>query len=161
VELIHGKVVFMPAMGNPHFVAFGLTEDALRTAFGPGYWVRFQAALNLPQASAPEPDVAVVPGTPRSYTDHPTTALLVVEVSETSLRNDRNRKGPLYAQAGITDYWSINLVDMQLEVFRDPQPDANRPHRFTYGQVTILNAPDVVTPLAAPHARIVVANLLP
>jgi Uma2 family endonuclease len=161
VELIEGEIIVMPVMKNPHAIAITLAEDALRAAFGPGHWIRPQMPLHFGLWSEPEPDVAVAQGGPRDYADHPTTALLVVEISETTLRYDRGRKGPLYAQAGITDYWIVNLVDRQLEVYRDPQPDPKRPRHYTYAQVTILKATDVVTPLAAPNARIAVADLLP
>jgi Uma2 family endonuclease len=161
VELVNGKVIRMPPMTNPHVAGITLTEDALRAAFGPGYWVRIQAPLDLTATSAPEPDLAVVPGGPRDYTDHPTTALLVVEVSDTSLAFDRRWKGPLYTRAGIADYWILNLVDRQLEVRRQPQPDTARPGRFRYAQETVLTAADAVSPLAAAHASIPVADLLP
>jgi Uma2 family endonuclease len=161
VELIRGRIVQMPAMKNLHVAAVTLVEDALRGAFGPGYWIRIQAPLDLPGASEPEPDLAVVRGGPRDYTDHPQTALLVVEVSDTTLRYDRNGKGPLYARAGIADYWIVNLVDGELEIYRDPQRDPQRKRRFAYAQTAILKAGDHATALAAPKARIAVADLLP
>jgi Uma2 family endonuclease len=161
VELIQGRIVQMPAMKNLHVTGVGLTEDALRAAFGPKHWVRIQAPLDLPGASEPEPDLAVVPGGPRDYTDHPKTALLIVEVSDTTLRYDRTRKGAIYARAGIADYWIVNLVDTQLEIYRDPQRDPKRRRRFTYTQVTVHKAGDRVTALAAPKATIAVADLLP
>jgi Uma2 family endonuclease len=160
VELIGGRVVKMPPMKNAHVIGVSLAEDALRAAFGAGHWVRTQAPLNLTRTSAPEPDVAVVAGRPRDYTDHPTTALLVVEVSDTTLAHDR-RKARLYARAGIADYWILNLVAGQLEVHRQPQADPARRRRFTYGSRTILTAGDVIAPLAAPQASILVADLLP
>jgi Uma2 family endonuclease len=57
----------------------------------------------------PEPDLAVVPGRPRDYTGHPTTADLVVEVADTSLDFDTNDKKLLYARAGIRDYWVVDI----------------------------------------------------
>jgi Uma2 family endonuclease len=161
VELIQGRIVQMSAMKNLHVAAVTLVEDALRAAFGAGHWLRIQAPLDLPGASEPEPDLAVVSGGPRDYTDHPKTALLIVEVSDTTLRYDRVRKGPLYARAGIDDYWIVNLVDRQLEVYRDPQRDPKRRRRFAYAQVNVLKAGDLVTPLAAPKASVAVADLLP
>jgi Uma2 family endonuclease len=161
VELIEGEIVEMPVPKPPHVMALGLTEDVLRTAFGRGFWVRTQAPLNLGEASEPEPDLAVVPGGPWDYPEHPTTALLVVEISETTPPIDRGRKASLYARAGLADYWIINLVDRQLEVCRTPGPDASQPHGFGYQGVTILDATESVAPLAAPGARIAVADLLP
>ena len=163
VELIEGVVVQMPAQKNYHAMSISLAHDALRAAFGPGYWVRVQASLDLSPYSVPDPDLAVVKGDPRTHKtpDNPTTALLLVEVSETTLRHDRRVKGSLYARAGIADYWIINLVDWELEVYRNPVPDSRQHFDFGYADVIALPATDHVAPLAAPQSRIAVADLLP
>jgi Uma2 family endonuclease len=161
VELIHGRIVKLPPMRNEHAVGVGLTEDALRMAFGTGHWVRVQMPLPVTAASEPEPDLAVVPGGPRDYTDHPTTALLIVEVSDTTLRYDCGVKARLYARAGIADYWVLDLVHRRLRVFRDPRPDPAHSQRLVYGPATNLNPADTVSPLAAPQSQITVADLLP
>ena len=102
-------------------------------------------------------------GNPRDYlgTGHPKTALLVIEVSDTTLPFDRNRKASLYAAAGIADYWIINLMDRQLEVLRQPIADASAPHGLTYGQTQILKSGEAIAPLAAPTSQIAVTDLLP
>src|SRR5947208_12147300 len=84
VQLIEGEIVEMPAQKNFHAVSIALTDDVLRAAFGTGYWVRVQMSLDLSPLSVPDPDVAVVAGTPRTLAtvNNPTTALLIVEVSE-------------------------------------------------------------------------------
>ncbi len=163
VELIDGEVIDMPAQKNFHALAITLTEDALKIAFGTNYWVRVQMTLDLAPLSSPDPDLAVVAGSPRSHATatNPTSALLIVEVSETTLWYDRNRKAPLYAAAGITDYWIVNLVQRQLEVYRDPVADSTQPFGFRYNNRTIFDPPDKVSPLAAPQAQITVADLLP
>jgi Uma2 family endonuclease len=163
VQLIDGEIIEMPAQKNWHAMAITLTEDALRAAFGPGHWVRVQMSLDLSPHSVPDPDLAVVPGVPRTYmtASNPTTALLIVEVSESTLPYDRGAKASLYATAGIADYWIVNLVQRQLEIHRDPVADGAQPYGFRYANRTILDPPDVVTPLAAPQARVTVADLLP
>lgn len=163
VQLIAGEILVMAAQGNAHAIAIGLTEDALRLAFGPGYWIRVQMSLDLRPHSVPDPDLAVVHGTPRTQdpAHNPTTALMTVEVSETTLRFDQREKASLYARAQIADYWIINLVDRQLEVHRNPVPDSTQKHGYSYADLTFLSPTDFVTPLAAPHARIAVADLLP
>jgi Uma2 family endonuclease len=82
-------------------------------------------------------------------------------VSETTLAYDRGRKASLYAASGIADYWIVNLVQRQLEIYRNPIADASQPFGFRYDQRTILNPNDHASPLAAPPARILVADLLP
>jgi len=121
VELIDGEIVEMSPQHSAHSTAVSLSAEALCTAFGAGFDVRTRMPLALDLYSEPEPDVAVVPGSPRDYRDaHPTTALLVVEVADSTEAYDRDQKGSLYARAA-----------------------------------------DVVSPLAAPQARIAVADLLP
>lgn len=160
VELIEGEVVQMSAQKSLHAVSIGLSESALRNAFGTGYWVRSQMPLHFGSRSGPEPDLAVVPGGPRDYSDHPTSALLVVEVSDTSLDYDRGPKARLYAGAGIADYWIVNLVDRQLEIRRSPGP-AVAGRGFVFADTQFLSLADFAAPLAMPKARINVADLLP
>jgi Uma2 family endonuclease len=161
VELLDGEIVEMPVPKNPHVVALSLTEDALRAAFGGGYWVRTQAPLDLGPASEPAPDLAVVPGKPRDYTDHPTTALLVVEISDTTLSHDRGRKSGVYAAAGIADYWIVNLVRRRLEVFRRPISDSDAKLGWRYATKKIYDQGDAVAPLAARKSPVAVADMFP
>jgi hypothetical protein len=137
-------------------------KDALEAGFNLNFWVRVRASLDLTADSVPDPDLAVVPGAPRSWVSKPvpTSALLVVEVSDTTLWFDRGRKMSLYAAAGIADYWILNIPDEHLEVHRDPVADASQRFGFRYGQVTVLRAGDVVSPLALPAAQIPVADLI-
>ena len=88
--------------------------------------IRIQLPLDLGQTSEPEPDCTIVLAASRqNLAGHPTSAVLVIEVADSSLAYDRGRKGSLYARAGIQDYWIINLVDDRLEVYRDPIPDSS------------------------------------
>lgn len=160
VELIDGEIFEMPALKPPHVTALELTAEVLRASFGAGYCVRTQAPLDLGR-SQPEPDIVVVRGQLRDYVRHPQTALLVVEVSDSTLSYDRRRKAHDYARVGIADYWIVNLIDRQLEVHRVPGPDPARRGRFSYAEVTVVPATGQVIPLAAPNALIAVADLLP
>jgi Uma2 family endonuclease len=167
VELIGGEIVERAPQLNFHSFGIKFMEDALNGAFGPNYWVRVQMSLDLsPHSSLADPDLAVIAGSARSHhqaspsRNVPTTALLVVEVSETTLAYDRGRKMSLYAASGIADYWILNVPDQQLEVHRDPVADASQPFGFRYDQVTVLGAGDVVSPLALPAAQIPVADLI-
>lgn len=163
VELIAGEIVQMPPQKNWHALGITLTEDALRTAFGPGYWIRVQMSLDLTPHSVPDPDLAVIAGSPRTHAraNNPTTALLLVEVSDSTLAYDRRTKGSLYAGAGIADYWILNLVDRRLEVYRHPQPDSKARFGFCYTDEINLGPIDEVSPLALPQARIKIVDLLP
>ena len=139
-----------------------LAETALRHAFGERVHVRSQLPLALDAASEPEPDVAVVAGSPRDYRDaHPSTALLIVEVADTSLEFDRTTKASLYARAGIPDYWLVNLVDARVEVHRNPQRSTGAPAAWHYTSIEPYRAQDRIAPLAHADRSIAVEDLLP
>jgi Uma2 family endonuclease len=162
VELLGGEIVEMPVPGNSPCVSTDNVFEVLRGLFPKdNFWVRMQMPLDLGLDTEAQPDVAVVARAKSSFTDHPTTALLVVEVSDTTLAIDRGLKGSLYARAGIADYWIVNLVGRQLEIYRNPVADEGAPHGFRYGDMVIRAVMDDAAPLAAPQARIAVAALLP
>jgi Uma2 family endonuclease len=160
IELLDGLLVVKEPQGARHVAAVGLVRKALERAFGPRHHVRDAKPVALDDASEPEPDLAVVKGRIREYADaHPSAPVLVVEVSQASLGTDRRRKARLYARAGLREYWIVNLVDDLLEVYRDPvRAGAGR---WKYRAVRLLGPAARVSPLAAPGARIRVADLLP
>ncbi len=160
VELIEGEIMVLSPQSWPHASTVDRVAAALGRILGVGFWVRTQVPLNL-GTSYPEPDVSVVPGRREDYSDHPTTAELIVEVSDTTLDYDRTRKASLYARAGIAEYWIVNLVNNQLEVRRNPLPDPSQHYAHGYGSLTTLVPPAVVHPLAAPQVSLAVADLLP
>jgi Uma2 family endonuclease len=162
VELIDGEIVTVTPQKSRHATAVSLVEIALRRGFGAPVVVRTQLPLALDPASEPEPDVAVVAGSPRDYRDaHPSGALLVVEVADTTLAFDRTVKASLYARAGIADYWVLNLVDEQLEVHREPRQATDAVRDWGYSAVERHGREARVAPLARPEHFIVVADLLP
>lgn len=162
IELLDGLLVVREPHGGRHATAVALVRVALEKAFGRSYYVREEKPIALDERSEPEPDVVVVPGRPRDFRDaHPSRPVLVVEVAETSLALDRLRKGGLYARAGIADYWVVNLIDEALEVYREPARAPSGRGDWTYDSVRLLRRNAVVTPLAAPRARIRVGARLP
>jgi Uma2 family endonuclease len=90
-----------------------------------------------------------------------TRLALVIEVADSTLAFDRSEKGSLYARAGIGEYWIVNLKDRALEIYREPLPASDAPFGWRYGTMRSLGPGAVVSPLAAPQARVVVAYLLP
>lgn len=153
VELLDGEILHMTPQGSVHATVIQLVHDALRLAFGPAFSIRPQLPIALAPDSEPEPDLAVVMGNHLDYWDaHPATALLLVEVSDTTLEHDRQRKGNLYARAEIQDYWIVNLIDRCVEVYRGP-------HNGSYRACQRICAGDCIAPLAAPEAMIPVADI--
>ena len=161
IELLGGQLWVSEPQNNPHATAISLGLEAIRKALAPGWHVRVQLPIALDPESEPEPDLAVVSGGPRDYADHPSQPALVVEVADSSLALDREHKGSLYARARLPEYWIVNLVDRVLEVYRESGPDAGAQYGWAYRVLRTLRADERVTPLAAPSARIPIADLLP
>ena len=157
VQLLDGEIIQMTPQGALHRTAVTLVAEAVRAILPPGYHVQVQAPLAISDDGEPEPDVAVIQGAIRDFaTRHPTTALLVVEVADTSLALDRGRKKAAYARARIPEYWILNLPDRSLEVHRDPEPGTG-----TYRAQKTLHPPDEISPVSFPTARILMSALLP
>jgi Uma2 family endonuclease len=164
VELIYGEIVEMSPINRRHAIGTGLIADALEKAFAAGYFVETNQPFAVPGASPgaePLPDVAVIAGSRRDYPNHPDCAAIIVEVSDTTLFYDTTTKAELYATAGITDYWVLDLNSRQLLVFRDPVPLPVGLGATAYKTRLMLGSTESISPLAAPNATIRVADLLP
>jgi len=154
LELLEGVIVQMSPQKERHMRAIVRLTRWLTRSLGDEYEVRPQGPLTLVD-SEPEPDLAVVPASPgHSADDHPQSALLVIEVSGSSLSYDRTVKGRIYARAGIPEYWIVNMAGQCVEVHRDPDPAAGR-----YRTVTALEAEDTLTATSLPDLAVPVASL--
>lgn len=156
VELLAGIITDMSPEGRRHVVAIELAREALSSRIGKRAGMRIQHPLQVAPDSVPEPDLAVVEATdPRAYLqEHPRTALLVVEVSHHTLRRDMDFKAPLYARAGIREYWVENLVHDEITVFREPGPDG-------YASQRSYRRGDRIALLAFPDIELAVDDLIP
>ena len=156
VELIHGKIVNKMPAGAPHEECITLLAEYFRDRFGKQFRYRQEKSINLAElASEPEPDFAVVKDKKYgTYRPAITDIYLLIEVANTSLDKDRSRKAELYAQAGLPEYWIVNLADRQIEVHLQPQPEQGR-----YGSLITYAEQDTFT---SPFAgKVTVAELLP
>lgn len=162
LELIEGEIIRKMPQTGPHAWAIQAVTEIMRPIFGEGHAIRVQLPLIASSISGPEPDVAVVVGSFHDYKrTHPTTAVLTVEVSDTTLAYDRSTKAAIYARAGIEDYWIVNLPDGVLEVHRQPAAMTDQPLGHHYRSITRLTPGDTLAPLGRPDALVSVAALLP
>jgi len=162
VELIEGKFMVLSPQNPQHATTVLQVTALLQNVFGTAYHVRPQLPLDLGQTTEPEPDVTVVAGTLQQYRDaHPTSAVLLIEVSDTTATYDRRHNGSLYARAGIADYWIVNLPRRRLEVYRAPIADPTRPFGHRYSSRTDLLPGATVSPLELPPQTVAVSDLLP
>jgi len=122
VELIRGEIIKMAAQGRFHSVCNTLLVEELIILLARRARLRVQEPIILSTDSAPEPDVVIARRSENYLSSHPVAAdiLLVIEVSDSTLKYDQRTKLSLYAESGISDYWIFNLVDIQLEMYSEP-----------------------------------------
>ena len=161
-EFLEGEIIEMPTMKSPHATALELVYDVMRDVFSRDFAVRSQSPIDLHEEFEVVPDVFAIKGNARDFrSSHPKTADLIIEISDTTLSYDRNRKASLYAKFGIQDYWILNLKNRTLEVYRRPSEDDNIYYGFGYAEKLTFDEKSEVSPLAAPAAKIKIADLLP
>ena len=157
VELIDGEIVQMPPMNSPHASSLNRIARLFNRGLGDHeafVWV--QCPIAFPGNTEPEPDVAILQPRAdfyRTTLPTPQDALLLVEVSDTTLRYDRNVKVPLYAQQGIPEVWLVNLPAETVEVYRNPQGAA-------YRETNQYRRGDTISPQAFPNLQLAVEQLL-
>jgi Uma2 family endonuclease len=133
IELIRGELIQMTAKGTPHTVCSSILCRQLDRILGDRAVIRGQDPITLPNQSEPEPDVVIARGRDEDYLAHhpyPEDILLVIEISDKTIDYDQTIKLSLYAEAGISDYWIVNLPARQLE--RHNQPYQNAQNKFSY-----------------------------
>jgi Uma2 family endonuclease len=127
VELVRGELIKMTAKGTPHTVCNAILCRTLDRLLGDRGAIRGQDPITLPNNSEPEPDVIIARGKDEDYLAHHPYAediLLVIEISDSTLDYDQKAKLSLYAEAGINNYWIVNLPVRQLERYSQPYRDA-------------------------------------
>jgi Uma2 family endonuclease len=157
VELLHGEISPMSPINPPHeHTVDQLTEWSFENLPRGTAWVRVQGTFGIPLLdSAPQPDLAWLQRADYSTTrPGPEDILLVIEVADTSLVKDQGVKAGLYAEAGIADYWIVNIPGRSIEVRRDPQGGA-------YRSLAIFGQGDEARPLAFPEIALPVDRLFP
>lgn len=122
-ELIRGEIIKKAKKTTFHSACNSLLLGELCLMMAKSACVRGQEPIILSDDSEPEPDMVIARNCSDNYlSSHPKSAdiLLVVEVSDSTLKYDRRTKLSLYAESGISDYWIFNLVDIQLETYSEP-----------------------------------------
>jgi Uma2 family endonuclease len=154
VELLEGDIVEMAPEGMPHAVYCGRTVKYLRNLLGDRAELRETHPITLPNNSEPEPDVAIVRSPDTQYLAHhpyPEDVFWLIEYSDTTLAKDIKVKQRIYAEAGILEYWVVNLQASELIVFRGAGNDG-------YQTETKLNSGSI-SPLSFPGIEVEVRRL--
>jgi len=150
LELIRGVLVKMSPQRAPHASTVQKLTELLMARLQGRFSLRIQLPFALSDDTEPEPDVAVVPlGAYKA--EHPDTALLVIEVSDTTLKKDQ-AKAVDYASAGIGEYWIVNLSEQAVDVYSSPEGDH-------YAKVRTIRSGEL-RPSALPGVVLTVAEIL-
>ena len=145
-ELIHGEIIYMSPIGNYHAAIVSRINMLLAPRLASETIISVQNPVKIGDHSEPEPDIMVLPFRDDYYAASgvtPQDVLLLIEVSDSTLRYDRNTKLPLYAASGIPEVWIVDVNKQQLEVYR--QPDEDR-----YQSMKTLTRDDTVTATQLP-----------
>lgn len=161
VELLDGRIYWMAPQLDPHMVSISKTIGALMRVVPPDEWLICQGTVILDNFTALDPDFAwfaCPTGTPNPTRGLP---MLLIEVSHTTYRRDSGKKMRKYAQAGITDYWIINIKADRVEVYRDPKNPTGQRDDCYYASVTHHLRGRAVPLLARPAVALAVNDVLP
>jgi len=157
VELIRGEVIAMSPIGRLHGTAVVRANNALVPLVGKHALVSVQDVVRLDEYDEPQPDIALLRHKDDFYrSGHagPNDVLLIIEVSDSSLRYDREIKGPLYAETGVAEYWIADIQDDCVWAFSDIQ-------NKSYSVMRQFRRGESIEPKLLPNCRIPVDILLP
>jgi Uma2 family endonuclease len=152
VELLDGFIVEMSPQGARHVGPVRRLTHLLIKALGDRAYVRIQMPFAASDVSEPEPDVAVVPPGDEDSA-HPSSALLTIEVADSSLKKDQLIKTRIYASAGVPEYWVVNVANDTIEIRTAPIEGA-------YGHLRIARAGESIPLQAFPDVEIAVSDVL-
>ncbi|MBL8232099.1 MAG: Uma2 family endonuclease, partial [Bryobacterales bacterium] len=157
-ELLNGELIPKMSKKRPHSIVVNLLLDLLKDAFGKRH-VEQEATIDVrgedSQINAPEPDLIVLRRPDheiRTSYPQPTDIALVVEISDSSISTDLRHKAQLYARAGITDYWVVDINVRRVIVHRKPTPKG-------YVSALIYSSGESISPLEKPGAEIAIDSL--
>jgi Uma2 family endonuclease len=156
MELLDGEVIEMSPIGSPHAACVGRLNVLLIRAVGRQGLIFPQNPVVLDPRSEPQPDMAVLAPRPDGYSrSHatPPETLLLVEVSDTTLGFDLERKAPYYGRSGVRESWVVDLAGDRIVVHRGPGPAG-------YDHVEILHRGDDIGIEALDGVRLRVADIL-
>jgi Uma2 family endonuclease len=158
IELIDGELFDMPPIGPPHASRTKRVSRLLHRGVGDSAIVSTQDPIILGDLNAPQPDIALLKPRDDFYeTEHPQPddILLLVEVADTSLAHDRDRKLPLYARFAIPEVWLVDIGGRAVTVHRDP-----RPEQGSYATSVPLEPPGLIRPAMLPDVELDLSALL-
>jgi len=162
IQLINGELIEMVSKGRAHETCLRNLLRELPKMIGDRGTLQSQAPITIPPKSEPEPDFAIIKNRDDNYlSSHPegTDILLVIEVADSSIDYDQKVKIPLYAKAGIVDYWIFNLLDNYLECYSEPYQ--NKQGQFGYANRRIVLPNQVISLPCFPDLSLDLSKVFP
>ncbi|MBD2252492.1 Uma2 family endonuclease [Nostoc parmelioides] len=162
IELINGELIQTVSKGKVHETCLRKLLRELPKLVGDRATLQSQAPITLPPNSEPEPDFAIVKNRDDNYLSahpSPSDVLLVIEVADSSLSYDQDIKIPLYAKAGIADYWIFNLFDNYLESYSQLYQNSQGKHGYLNKRIVLPN--QVISLPYFPDLSLDVSRILP
>ena len=156
VELVDGVILEMAPIGRPHGRRTHRIARLLGRILPDDVEISIQSTIRLSDQTGPEPDIALL--NPEASLDEeniprPEGIMLIVEVSDSTVRTDRGDKARRYAQSGIPELWIFILTSDEIEVCRQPTPEG-------YADVQRYRRGDALIIEALPGVRLAVDDLL-
>ena len=131
VELIEGEIIDMAPIGNRHMSVVDRLTKLFVLAAGENAIVRVGGSVRLGRMSEPQPDLLILKPRANFYSDDWATGhdtFLAIEVSDTTLRYDREIKVPLFARHGVPETWIFDVENAQLLVYSELREGVYRHH---------------------------------
>jgi Uma2 family endonuclease len=158
--LYRGELIEVAPMGTLHALGIMNVTDWLHDTFGSEYRIRCQMPFETPGETMPEPDAGIfTPEQIAAHRPHPKAAILLIEVSDSSVEIDQEKAFD-YAAASVPDYWISNVRDRVIEVFREPVRDPKAPLGWRYRWHRVFKENEQVAPLVKPTAVVAVSKLV-
>lgn len=153
LELLYGVLCAMSPQGAPHAGITAWLQQRLVRVLDESYDIRAHSPFASSEDSEPEPDISVSRARGGEHA-HPSRALLLIEVSESSLRRDREIKARLYAETGVPEYWIVDLTtdELVVEVYTDPSPRG-------YRRIETIGSDQTLRPTQLPGVTISIADI--
>ncbi len=156
VELIEGEIVAMAPIGTPHGYVVDVLNDRIAAVVHGRAILRVQGALRLSNRTELQPDLSILKLPSEQYRAKQASAsdaLLVIEVSDTTLRKDTRVRVPLFARHGVPEVWIVDLQRKCVRFFRSPADGQ-------YQQVSVNSEPEMAPIPGVPGASIDLAKLV-
>lgn len=139
-EIIEGELIKKMPIGKAHAAIVKKLDEVLRDILGKSVTYSVQDPIRLDEFNEPQPDIALLVRREDFYREKQPFAedvLVLIEISDSTLDFDRNRKIPLYAKAGIREVWLVNLQNSTIEIH-------SQPAEYSYGIVKVLRRGETV-----------------